>query len=150
MMDFGALVCTPVSPACGDCPLAGHCRSLSSGRVSLLPVRKSPTAVQERRFCYVYVRCPGWTAIRRRGRGDIWQGLWEPLLCDTPPAGARLLRRDVRHQLTHRTIIADFYLLDCAQRPPLPDGYIWIQEAELDSYAKPRLFQLLLESLRLQ
>ena len=147
LMDFGALVCTPLSPVCADCPLAARCYALKHGQVGLLPLRKSPVAVQERRFCYTLVRCQGETAIRRRGSGDIWQGLWEPLCTQEPPSGARLLRRGVKHQLTHRRIIADFYLLDCAERPALPAGYVWIQETELDSYAKPRLFQLLLEQL---
>ena len=52
-----------------------------------------------------------------------------------------------KHQLTHRTILADFWLWEPAEQPVLPDGYIWIEEAELDRYAKPRLFELLLEKL---
>ena len=59
----------------------------------------------------------------------------------------KLVRKDVRHQLTHRTLIADFYLLDCNERPSLTDDYIWIPEAELDNYAKPRLVEILLNEL---
>jgi A/G-specific adenine glycosylase len=52
-----------------------------------------------------------------------------------------------KHQLTHRTLLTDFYLWEPAERPDLPDGYRWIEEAELDAYAKPRLFELLLGKL---
>ena len=102
-------------------------------------------AVQERHFNYIYVRWNGQTAIRKRGAGDIWQGLWEPLVMSDPMG--HLLKSGVKHQLTHRTLIVDFYLWEPSAQPELPEGYIWIKETELDRYAKPRLLELLLESL---
>jgi A/G-specific adenine glycosylase len=151
MMDFGALQCTPAAPACLLCPLAGSCAALAAGAVDRLPVRAAATAVQTRRFDYVYLRCQGRTAIRRRGPGDIWQGLYEPVVFDRgkvpPEPRPRLLKAGVKHQLTHRTLLVDFYLWEPAEEPALPEGYFWIEEAELDRYAKPRLFELLLEEL---
>ena len=151
MMDFGALQCTPAAPACLTCPLAAQCVALTTGRTASLPVRKASAAVKERHLRYVYLRSDGMTAIHRRGAGDIWQGLWEPCLeegDETCFPGARLLRKGVKHQLTHRTLLADFYVLDCTGRPSLPEGYIWIPEAELDRYAKPRLVEKLLRTLK--
>ena len=134
-------------------------------------MKKAAAQVQERHLSYVYVRFNGETAIRKRPAGDIWQGLWEPLRL---PVGAGndashaasekwffakpcekyfcedalyLLHKGVKHQLTHRTILADFYLWEPAERPELPEGYIWIQETELDRYGKPRLFEKLLEAI---
>ena len=188
MMDFGALICTPASPACLLCPLAGSCAALAAGRVDSLPVKSKAPEVQLRRFSYIYVRCHGRTAIRRRGPGDIWQGLYEPLVADQrlegfaynggriprdplgrsaptasdqrlegfaynsshsglDPESPQLLKSGIKHQLTHRTLVVDFYLWEPATKPTLPEGYFWIQEAELDRYAKPRLFELLLEEL---
>ena len=217
MMDFGAIQCTPAAPDCSVCPLAPHCDALRTGRIGLLPVKKAPIPVKTRLLDYIYIRCNGFTAIRRRGPGDIWQGLWEPLCYERPadsagetmpgsdgkarpggnvgadmhpcrwegpacgrgqdditpgPAPVRadmhpcrwegpacgrgqgdigpapvLLREGVRHQLTHRLLITDFWLWEPPERPPLPEGYVWIPEAELDRYGKPRLFELLLEAL---
>ena len=163
MMDFGALQCTPVSPACLFCPRADGCAALATGQVDRLPVRQKAPEVQVRRFDYIYVRYQGRTAIRRRGPGDIWQGLFEPLVtdqrligdaCDCRHSGLdpespppQLLKSGVKHQLTHRTLIVDFYLWEPAAEPALPEGYVWIEEAELDRYAKPRLFELLLKEL---
>ena len=164
MMDFGALQCTPQNPACLTCPLQATCNAFRTGRVEMLPVKKPAVQVQERRFSYVYVRFNGQTAIRKRGPGDIWQGLYEPVVIESegasgnyfsqgfaknqfPDADAKLIRKGVKHQLTHRTLLTDFYLWEPDVRPELPDGYIWIKETELDSYAKPRLFELLLEAL---
>ena len=217
MMDFGAIQCTPAAPDCSVCPLAPHCDALRTGRIGLLPVKKAPIPVKTRLLDYIYIRCNGFTAIRRRGPGDIWQGLWEPLCYERPADGAGetmpgsdgkarpggnvgadmhpcrwegpacgrgqdditpgpapvradmhpcrwegpacgrgqgdigpapvLLREGVRHQLTHRLLIADFWLWEPPERPLLPEGYVWIPEAELDRYGKPRLFELLLEAL---
>ena len=147
MMDFGATCCTPANPACLTCPLQPSCVAFRDGRIDLLPVKKEAAKPVERHLSYVYIRFQGQTAIHRRGAGDIWQGLWEPWLTDEVPADARLLVRGFKHQLTHRTLFADFYVWEPSARPALPEGYRWIEEAELDRYAKPRLFELLLERL---
>ena len=156
IMDFGAIQCTPQSPRCLLCPLMESCEALRSGRVGQLPVKLKTLKIRERHLTYIYIRCKGQTAIHRRGAGDIWQGLWEPYIQPSIENGAicrreaergLLLRHAVRHQLTHQTLIADFYLLETDERPSLPADYIWIDEKEFDRYAKPRLIELLLQSL---
>ena len=147
MMDFGATCCTPANPACLTCPLQPGCQAFRTGRIDLLPVRQAAVKPVERHLTYVHVRVNGCVAIHRRGPGDIWEGLWEPWLTDDIPTGARPIVQGVKHQLTHRTLFADFWLWEPSERPILPDGYVWIEEAELDRYAKPRLFELLLEKL---
>lgn len=147
IMDFGAIQCTPQSPDCSVCPLMESCEAFRSGKVAQLPVKLKTLKVKERHLTYIYIRCKGMTAIRRRGAGDIWQGLWEPWLVDEVPVKAKLLRQNVKHVLTHRVLYADFYLSETDERPLLPDDYIWIKESELDDYAKPRLIEILLESV---
>lgn len=160
IMDFGAIQCTPQSPRCSDCPLQESCVALNKDRISELPVKLRKLIVKERRLAYIYIRCrsaeeraahkPGLTAIRRRGSGDIWQGLWEPVAQEDLPAEAGqlvLVKKDVKHVLTHRILYCDFYLLETEQKPPLPEGYEWVSEQNLDNYALPRLIEILLASL---
>lgn len=150
IMDFGAVQCTPQSPKCMECMLAESCEAMRSGRVNELPVKLKTLKVTERHLIYIYIRCQGQTAIRRRGSGDIWQGLWEPVLVDAEsavPPTARLLRQNVKHVLTHRVLYAHFYLLETDKRPKLPSDYIWIAESALDNYALPRLIEVLLSFL---
>ena len=165
IMDFGAIQCTPASPDCMNCPLMESCVAFRKGRVAELPVKLKTLKVQERRLTYVYIRYQGETAIHRRGEGDIWQGLYEPLLIENgefsilnfcvPPvasdqrSSAQLIKKNVKHVLTHRILWTDFYLWEPAERPQLPEDYFWIKEAELDDYAKPRLIEILLDSLTL-
>ena len=152
MMDFGATWCTPRSPRCIDCPVALTCEALRTGRIDQLPVKEKKLKVKERRFAYVYVRHKGQTALRRRPAGDIWQGLWEPLLIEDAPLpdlGCPLTQvaHDVKHVLTHRMLLVDFFLAEPAQRPELPSGYTWVDESDLDGYALPRLVEKLFEML---
>lgn len=152
MMDFGATWCTPRSPRCIDCPVADTCEALHSGRVDQLPVKEKKLKVRERRFAYIYIRCQGQVALRRRPAGDIWQGLWEPLFVEDAPlpdlgCPLTLLASGVKHVLTHRILLADFYLAEPTEKPVLPADYLWIDEQDFNDYALPRLVERLLEKL---
>lgn len=61
--------------------------------------------------------------------------------------GLQLLAQDVKHVLTHRILLADFYLLETEVRPQLPNEYIWIKEEEIEDYGIPRLIELMLEKI---
>lgn len=61
--------------------------------------------------------------------------------------GLQLLAQDVKHVLTHRILLADFYLLETDAHPQLPDDYIWIKEEEIEDYGIPRLIELMLEKI---
>ena len=178
MMDFGAIQCTPASPRCLLCPLMESCEALRKGRVGELPVKLKTLKVKTRHLIYIYIRYKGQTAIRRRPAGDIWQGLWEPYCIEHSPSDMELdspsievisrsslpaphsstpstpnllcLKKSVRHVLTHRIIMADFYLWQPEERPTLPDGYIWINEERVEQYAVPRLIEMLLDEVHRQ
>lgn len=159
MMDFGATLCTPTSPRCDECPLADSCSALHTHRTAALPVKNKTVKMASRHFSLIYIRCQGETPIMRRPAGDIWQGLWQPLLVEdekgrdavfaqlTQNGQLTLLAKGVKHVLTHRIIYADFYLLDTSVKPALPDDYIWIPEKQLHNYAIPRLVERLLDTL---
>ena len=147
IMDFGAIQCTPQSPKCIICPLQETCAALRSGKVDTLPVKQKTLKVKSRHLIYIYVRCQGMTAIHRRGEGDSWQGLYEPLLVPEAPAKAQLIAKGVKHVLTHRVLTADFYLWETDVCPTLPEDYIWIKEEDIDNYGIPRLVDKLLSLL---
>ena len=152
MMDFGATWCTPRSPRCIDCPVADTCDALHTGRINQLPVKEKKLKVKERHFAYIYIRYKGKTALRRRPAGDIWQGLWEPLFVEDAPlpdlgCPLTLLASGVKHVLTHRVLLADFYLAEPQALPALPEGYIWVEEPALPDYALPRLVERMLDLL---
>jgi len=55
------------------------------------------------------------------------------------------LKKNVRHVLTHRVLIADFWLWETTKHPTLPEGFFWIAEEDIDTYGIPRLVEKLLE-----
>ena len=164
LMDFGATHCTPQSPSCSSCPLAESCVAFREGRIGELPVKRRTMKVKERHLTYIYIRCHGETALRRRPAGDIWQGLYEPLVIDDglwtmdnwaaqnnyqlSIVNCQLLASQVKHVLTHRVLYADFWLWEPDERPLLPEGYFWLSEADLDRYAVPRLIEKLIREIR--
>lgn len=60
---------------------------------------------------------------------------------------ATLIKKNVKHILTHQIIFADLYLLETDVPPTLPTDFIWIKENEIEHYALPRLIDLLVKSL---
>lgn len=164
IMDFGALLCTPTQPGCGECPLAAHCLALAAGVVAERPVKQGKTKVRDRWFNYLHITSGDSLLLHRRGEGDIWQGLYEfPLiessepvdfaqLCATEEFRALLgegpwqLVRSVvqpRHQLSHQRLHAVFHRLETTSLTPSAAA-ITIPAATLGDYAVPRLIDLYL------
>lgn len=168
IMDFGAIQCTPLSPNCPACPLMETCVACREHRVAELPYKEKTLKIKTRYLTYVFIESQGHIAFHRRGGNDIWRGLWEPFNAsvhenertETIDEIARfldlashrdlfqLLDKGVRHVLTHRILMADFYLLSTPQRPTLPADYVWIDLRQLGNYAVPRLIERMLQKIQ--
>ena len=163
IMDFGALICRPSAPQCDGCPLAATCLALQEHRVLQLPVKSRRTAVRDRYLTYIYTCTKdGMTYVRRRSANDIWRGLYEfPLLESQAPLSPAevasrlpqgtltLVASDVRHQLTHQRLHADFYTLLLPEAVAIgEDDGRWIPKTDLGQYAIPRLLEKLLSFIR--
>lgn len=111
VMDLGATICTPKSPACGVCPWREPCAARRAGTAADLP-RKMPKAARPVRFGHAYVarRADGAFLLERRPErgllggmlgwpGSAWSAEPEP----APPITAdwRLLEAEVLHVFTH-------------------------------------------------
>lgn len=166
IMDFGALQCVPRSPQCDSCPLADACVARAEGRAEEWPVKSKRTAVKERFLAYIIILDESASEgravyIHRRPEGDIWTGLYEPLLVETPrraemsevvPEGFCVIGavEGLKHQLTHRTLLADAYLIkkeDNASGIVLPEDFIKVDVEALANYAAPRLVNIIYERL---
>ena len=78
MMDLGATVCTPKSPGCGQCPLAGDCAALRAGTAEELP-RRETRAARPIRYGIAFwtTRPDGAVLLRRRPESGLLGGMME-------------------------------------------------------------------------
>lgn len=78
LMDLGATVCKPRSPACGQCPVHLHCQAYAQDLVDSIPSPR-PSKVLPTRFCVMWiVRSDGGLLLERQAPPGIWGGLWAP------------------------------------------------------------------------
>jgi A/G-specific adenine glycosylase len=110
VMDLGATICTPRSPACGICPWMGACAARAAGVQAELP-RKAAKAAKPVRDGRVWIarRADGaWLLETRPEKGLLggmlgWPGTgWDGAGGEAPLAGGwRDLGAEVRHTFTH-------------------------------------------------
>lgn len=112
VMDLGATICTPRSPACGICPWRGPCAARAAGTAPELP-KKTPKKAKPIRHGIAYVarRSDGALLLERReDRGLLggmlgWPGSeWhEDAPVPAPPLDAHWqeLPEEARHTFTH-------------------------------------------------
>lgn len=167
IMDFGAIQCTPQSPACMFCPLADSCAALAAGKVSKLPVKAHKTKTSNRYFNYIYVRMGACTFIHKRTEDDIWKNLFELPLIESDrewteeeflqsPAFRSLIAagetpvvravvRNVKHVLSHRIIYASFYEVELPEDSRSFSGYQRIPAGDLEHYPVSKLIHAFLK-----
>ncbi|WP_397542786.1 A/G-specific adenine glycosylase [Roseovarius salis] len=111
VMDLGATICTPRTPACGICPWQARCAARAAGGQAELP-RKRPKQPKPTRHGIAYVarRADGaWLLERRPDSGMLggmlgWPGSdWGDSPVPAPPVEAdwRRLPAEARHTFTH-------------------------------------------------
>jgi A/G-specific adenine glycosylase len=78
LMELGALVCKPVCPVCGACPLRRNCHARHTGRQAKLPVKPARKAAVIRHVAAVRIRDQrGRMLLVRRPDQGLLAGLWE-------------------------------------------------------------------------
>lgn len=169
LMDFGALQCRP-QPDCTACPFADECEARRTGRVDMLPVKAPKAKPKDRWFYYFDLRWEGRRVMHQREGNDIWRGLWEFPLLETPQelspddldAAVRHFIQDnfhlsplafhlsppYLHQLTHRTIHASFIQAELPEEPiSRPAGSRTMTRRQMNSVPVPRLIDKYLQTL---
>jgi len=161
LMDLGATICSPRSPACGLCPWRDPCEARAAGTQETYP-RKTPKKAGKTRYgaAFVLMREDGAVLVRTRPARGLLGGMvevptseWsagykaEDALRDAPvTAQWRRLLVPVRHVFTHFPL----ELAVLVARTPLdtlaPDGMRFTPFARLREEAFPNVFLKALEA----
>ena len=128
VMDLGATICTPRSPACGICPWRDPCAARAAGTAAALP-KKIPKKKVPTRYGIAYVARNAngdWLLETRPEKGLLggmrgWPGsAWGDDPAPAPPADAdwQKLDAEARHTFTHFHLILTIYVaqIDVAER----------------------------------
>ena len=159
MMDLGATICTPRSPACAICPLLGACLAASQGIAASLPVKAPKKDRPVRRgAAFVAMRADGAVLLRRRAPKGLLGGMLEvpstEWLVDRPgraanecaapfPADWRRIAGMVSHTFTHFQLeLAVFLALDVGR--DISSGCVWYPRASWRDEALPSVMRKVL------
>ncbi len=102
LMELGQTVCRPARPACGDCPVRGHCRTKNPEKLPVKSARPGVTAVTERVF---FQRKAGRILLEQE-TGSRRTGMWKlPALPDEwldrpPPVLMKTVYGITRYKVT--------------------------------------------------
>ena len=126
LMELGALICTPRTPRCDECPIAKHCAAFANGTAEELPrkkPRRKPVALSE--------PC-AWTVSRGRilleqQTGNRWRGLWKLPSLPAPPNSEPLLTLD--YPFTHHRVTLSVFPQPAPS--PLGENHAWHPLASL-------------------
>ena len=154
VMDLGATICTPRSPACAICPWSGPCAARAQGIQETLP-RKAPKAKVPTRhgIAFWIVRKDGAVLLRRRPDKGLLGGMMEipstPWRAETwavdeatpaAPADAAwtLLPGGVSHTFTHFHLELKVLTGRLPARHGLRDkGIAWVPVTEIGTAGLP-------------
>lgn len=125
IMEFGAMHCTPHNPGCESCIFSTQCYANLNKAQSRLPVNLKKNKNHIRYFHYLVIRYNDHIFMNKRENKDIWYGLFDFPLIESPHQQIDFSRdkitrylskthliehkRNFKHVLTHQLIYAAFY-----------------------------------------
>lgn len=163
MMEMGAIQCVPTNPDCSQCPFAATCYAAIHHCTDTLPVKEKTTKIKDRFFHHIIYLKDNQSIIQKRTGNDIWKGLYEFPLVETPDSPfdliAYLKKKKVRtsgepqtsfqkdHLLSHQKIHFTFHIINTLQFPPLEQDQQILNVDELPKYAVSKVTAEMVEKL---
>jgi A/G-specific adenine glycosylase len=157
MMDLGATICTPKSPACNRCPISEFCEAHVAGVQDALPHRAPKKARPVRHgACFWVTRPDGAVLLRRREAKGLLGGMmevpttpWETeqknetkLLAQAPlEIEWSRLPGLVEHTFTHFHLVLVVFTAKASGKTAAKAEGIWVPEIELAGEALPSLMR---------
>lgn len=170
LMDLGAMICTPRSPACIDCPLRMLCKACLDGLQDRLPIsERKPATPHERAVAAVIRNRQGRMLVVQRPARGLLASLWKlpggiVKKAETPSEGLKRLVQEelgirilvgkpvisVRHAYTHFRIT--LHAFRCSRRSGRPravtcQDWRWASPGDLEDLAFSKADRAVISSL---
>lgn len=168
LMDFGAVICKPVSPLCKECIFKKNCYAYQHNKINDLPVKLKKITVKKRYFNYLVLEYKNEILIHERLGKDIWQHLNEFCLIETGKLAKpgkiidmalemKLLKptkftivnklRPIQQLLSHQLITGQFIHIRLLNKPALKENYILVLKEQLANYPFPKLINTAIKEI---
>jgi A/G-specific adenine glycosylase len=170
LMDFGATVCKPMSPLCGDCVMQNTCAAFAQNTVGQLPIKSKVIQKKKRYFDYFIFKLDGKIWLQKRGPGDIWAGLYQFYLIENDKLiiaddayYQQVLKNQLmiglnevsvtneskmyQQQLTHQLLTLRFFTIELKKMPKVFEKGAWVSVKNLNKYAFPKTINSFLSDL---
>jgi A/G-specific adenine glycosylase len=158
MMDLGAMICTPVRPACALCPLSSTCLACASRDPAAYPVKATKT-VRPTRYgtAFVAVRDDGAILLRRRPPSGLLGGMAEvpgsdwstkPSSSQPPFEATWSDAGKVVHVFTHFRLELSVRVANVAAGAAAPESDWWAAPDALPEEALPSVMKKAIETAR--
>lgn len=157
IMNFGSLVCSS-KPLCFVCHLSDECIAFQTNSTKILPVRNKKPPLRNRYFHFLVIRDNEDLLLHKRTEQDIWQDLYSfpfiersslrsPGNIQLTSAVSLFSQEEIEIEknipitytqtLSHQLINARFHIINV--KKSLSDKHEWMNVAQLNSVAKPRI-----------
>jgi A/G-specific adenine glycosylase len=168
LMDFGAIVCKPVSPLCENCVFKKNCYAWRHDKINELPVKLKKITVKKRYFNYLVLEYKNQILIHERTGKDIWQHLYEFPMIETEKLvlAEKIIEiglekkifkdkkssilyesKPVKQLLSHQLITGQFIYIRLANKPILKENFILVPKEQLKNYAFPKLINTAIKEI---
>lgn len=159
MMDLGATICTPKSPACKNCPWSDDCLGYAMDIAAMLPAREAkPDRPLRRGAAFVLISKHDEILLRRRPPKGLLGGMHEPPMSpweknfpaaplDHAPLKAkyRKLPGLVRHGFTHFELELEVYRAEAIDRAKTNGAGEWAPINDLTRFALPSVMRKVID-----
>ena len=147
LMELGALVCLPKRPRCDGCPLEPDCKAKQNGETDRYPIRPSRPEKTVENKVIIVANDENNKYLMRKRTESMLRGMLEfpneiTLSRDGFTVTKTGLLAEAEHIFTHRVWrMRAFRARVTPPRdkgaPSLPEGYIWVTRAAMDSLPVP-------------
>jgi len=165
IMEFGAMLCKPKTPACNICPVRIGCVAFNTNAVTDLPVKLKTLKVRERFLNYFLVTDGDTILMNKRGDKDIWANMYDLPMAETDtflsteellkqPEVLAVFGNDIeamevspvhKHILTHQRLFVRLIKIE-NQPVKMNENWIKINVQNLPELALPKIIFILLKN----